>query len=94
MHANMKNRPTNDLEHILEHTHSLWEEGRGNRCYHWWNWFLEFLFLAGPQSFLLTSFDAVYGKQLPEIRYILGNVCGGSRCRESGINVWWRKRDS
>ena len=29
----MKNRLTNDLEHILEHTHGLWEEVRGNRIF-------------------------------------------------------------
>ena len=29
----MKNRLTNDLEHILEHTHGLWEEMRGNRVF-------------------------------------------------------------
>lgn len=29
----MKSRLTNDLEHILEHTHGLWEEVRGNRIF-------------------------------------------------------------
>ena len=29
----MKNRLTNDLEYILEHTHGLWEEVRGNRIF-------------------------------------------------------------
>ncbi|MBA7680024.1 dTDP-glucose 4,6-dehydratase [subsurface metagenome] len=29
----MKSRLTNDLEHILEHTHGLWEEVRGNSIF-------------------------------------------------------------
>src|SRR5947199_219596 len=95
----MENLLSRDLNHILEHTESLWQEARGQRIFITGGtgfvgvWLLESLLWAN-RRLRLGSSGAVYGRQPADLSHIPEDYPGAPSTTDTGSGYGQAKRIS